>query len=196
MICFECDEQLPKGANKCPNCGIEYGDVASALAAINKKQEEQTVAAETPKKGRGRPRKTDVTVTSTTSPTTATVVKAKPASSSKPSINNTDKVFPWDRYDSRYPSVIAPARIQGSSFCPTSPKKDGDGYSTKEEDVLAWVEEVVLIGHQVRKLNYTLTAILYFAAKFWEEFPSGGQINMENESEYAKVKKILLGVFL
>lgn len=187
MICLECDEQLGKGVSVCPTCGTEYGDINAAqniLETLPVKQEEA------PKKIRGRPR------TSTESDTP--VSKKKPVINVSATVhgNQPDKVIPWNRHDGRFYSIIAPARCPDGAggwlpFCPATPKKAEKGYSTKSEDVLEWVENVMLGGHQ-RQCNYTLTAILYFAAKLW----STDRPDLVTPSEYDKVHNLLIDTFL
>jgi hypothetical protein len=80
------------------------------------------------------------------------------------------------------------------AFCPSHPKKTESGtYSVTEEDVMSWVENVIEGGHE-RGLNYTLTAVLYFANRFWPTQNSNGE-NEGINPDGITVKNMLLVTF-
>lgn len=193
MICLECDTRMEKGIMKCPECGTEYGDLKtlSPVAILPT----PVVKQESPK--RGRPRKeatSDVpTATSESRPKSKPVINV---SSTITGVAHADRIIPWNRCDPRFPSVIAPARCNDGQggwlpFCPANPKKIENRYSTNPDDVLEWVESVMLGGHE-RHYNYTLTAILYFADKYW----SKDRIDLETVSDFDTVRDLLVATFM
>lgn len=185
MICLECDERIGKGVTTCPNCGTEYGDLTTVIPPIPPIPVPTSVKQDEPKR-RGRPRKEDSEPKAKSVITVSTTVTG----------TSSDRIIPWNRYNSSYYSIIAPARHpdgQGGwlPFCPAMPKKTEEGYTTNPEEVLEWVENVMLGGHE-RQCNYTLTAILYFAAKIW----SNDRPDMEKSSDYDTVRNLLMATFL
>ena len=132
--CFDCGEAVDRNATICPHCDSELPDVSKLVLPSDPAPSAPPAAAPaaTPAR-RGRPlKKAEAPVVASHEPPATYCLGY--------------------RLSPHYLLVSTPAGKPHAA-----PRKDGDNYSTKEEDVRAWVEEVIQKGWE-KKVRYSAGA--------------------------------------